>query len=57
MEAEEVEKDSELDGFDVIIECSGFPPAIEKVILNFYFFKVANLRGKITMRCISNYSG
>ena len=55
MEAEEVEKDSELDGFDVIIECSGFPPAIEKVILN--FFKVANLRGKITVRCISNYSG
>ena len=42
VEAEEVEKDSELDGFDVIIECSGFPPAIEKVILNFFFFRVSS---------------
>ena len=31
VEAEESGKDAELDGFDVVIECSGFPPAIEKV--------------------------
>ena len=31
VEAEETGKDAELDGFDVVIECSGFPPAIEKV--------------------------
>ena len=32
VEAEESGKDAELDGFDVVIECSGFPPAIEKVM-------------------------
>ena len=31
VEAEEATKDPEMDGFDVVIECSGFPPAIEKV--------------------------
>eukprot|EP00088_Acartia_fossae_P070882 TRINITY_DN9593_c0_g1_i3.p1 TRINITY_DN9593_c0_g1~~TRINITY_DN9593_c0_g1_i3.p1 ORF type:complete len:370 (-),score=74.78 TRINITY_DN9593_c0_g1_i3:83-1159(-) len=32
VEAEEEGKDAELDGFDVVIECSGFPPAIEKSV-------------------------
>jgi len=32
VEAEEATKDPEMDGFDVVIECSGFPPAIEKSV-------------------------
>ena len=31
LEAAENKIDSEVDGFDVVVDCSGFPPAIEKV--------------------------
>jgi len=32
LEAAENKIDSEVDGFDVVVDCSGFPPAIEKAI-------------------------
>ena len=32
LEAQEKEKDAEQFGFDVIIECSGFPPALEQAL-------------------------